>query len=905
MNSGQTSRSDRFSDVFIGGRGQTGVVLRISGDTVSENQIRAESVSTGAVLRGTVLSGLSAPSDPEDAANKRYVDSLVQGLVIRDPVVVASTQSLVLSGLQAVDGVPVAPGFRVLVKDQVDPVENGVYIADMGPWSRAADLQCGARAARYAVYCESGLRNGASTFVCGNSNDADVVCDDELRFSVFTSGVGVEHGLYRDGTSIGVLTDDVTLGIGAGGAVQIRDRSVANVKLKYDYINLVNGQGLAELTRTYLGDSVVFSVDDTVVRTVGAQTLAGPKTFLTGVKLSSGSYSLFLKSAPIMTSDVDMILPSGPGVDGQFLRSSGTGYTYWDNPGDVRGPGSSSDNQLVRFAGTTGGSVKGSSVYLSDSGSLSGVNNLSAQSVTTPGAYITGTGDVFAATYSNGTVLISGQRVSGLGTPAGPTDATNKAYVDDKLHGIRWMEPARLSTGANVSLVGLQVVDGVQTRDGDRILVAGQSNQVQNGVYLAATGAWVRAPDAAAGASMASRVIWVSEGAVFADTGFICTSDMGADSAGSDPLNWLLFTGSGSILPGAGLSKSGNVFNVNVDGSSLEIVLNSLQVKALGITSTHLAAGSVTNAKLVNSAVTVTTGPGSGLSGGAAVSLGSSVALSVDASVVRTSGAQTVAGQKTFADSAVFQSTASFKSPTSALAVDLGASAGLTESYSLAFPVDKGAAGQALRTDAAGALSWGSAVAGPVTSGADAVARFSGTSGQVVKNSLVTISDSGLLSAPEVSVGGMPVVGARVFFGVDTVGQVLVTGTKQALGFTSEILDAGYTLGPAAVTVAVGGVYEIHYAVTVESVDMSGGPRATVSTLVEINSGAGFTGVPGSAASIGVTEDIGLTAFSVSKTLFAVVPAAAQLRVCFVRSRGTTTCRTRTMESSLGLRQVS
>ena len=81
-----------------------------------------------------------------------------------------------------------------------------------------------------------------------------------------------------------------------------------------------------------------------------------------------------------------------------------------------------------------------------------------------------------------------------------------------------------------------------------------------------------------------------------------------------------------TAVAGDGLSSSSGVLAVGVDDSSIETNSDALRVKASGVTNAMLA-GSIANAKLSNSAVTVTAGDG--LSGGGSVSLGSSVALAV------------------------------------------------------------------------------------------------------------------------------------------------------------------------------------------------------------------------------------------------------------------------------------
>src|SRR5712671_1442787 len=81
-------------------------------------------------LRGASLSA----ADPPIATNPN------PDLAIKAPVRVATTGSnITLSGLQTIDGVALAAGDRVLVKDQTDATTNGLYNATTGPWTRTID----------------------------------------------------------------------------------------------------------------------------------------------------------------------------------------------------------------------------------------------------------------------------------------------------------------------------------------------------------------------------------------------------------------------------------------------------------------------------------------------------------------------------------------------------------------------------------------------------------------------------------------------------------------------------------------------------------------------------------------------------------------------------------------------
>lgn len=59
---------------------------------------------------------------------------------LKQPVRLATTAPVTLEGLAAIDGVVPAEGDRILVKDQADASQNGIYIASSGVWSRAVDI---------------------------------------------------------------------------------------------------------------------------------------------------------------------------------------------------------------------------------------------------------------------------------------------------------------------------------------------------------------------------------------------------------------------------------------------------------------------------------------------------------------------------------------------------------------------------------------------------------------------------------------------------------------------------------------------------------------------------------------------------------------------------------------------
>lgn len=83
----------------------------------------------------------------------------------KDPVRVATTANITLSGTQTIDGVSVVAGDRVLVKNQSTSANNGIYIVASGAWTRATDADENSELQRgVQVYVQYGTVNGGNTW---------------------------------------------------------------------------------------------------------------------------------------------------------------------------------------------------------------------------------------------------------------------------------------------------------------------------------------------------------------------------------------------------------------------------------------------------------------------------------------------------------------------------------------------------------------------------------------------------------------------------------------------------------------------------------------------------------------------------------------------------------------------
>lgn len=90
--------------------------------------------------------------------------------------------------------------------------------------------------------------------------------------------------------------------------------------------------------------------------------------------------------------------------------------------------------------------------------------------------------------------LINVVRAAGLTPSESQSDQLLQAI--QKFASNDYKNSVRVVVTVDIALAGLQTVDGVTLTEGDRVLVAGQTTALQNGIYVAATGAWTRSVDA-------------------------------------------------------------------------------------------------------------------------------------------------------------------------------------------------------------------------------------------------------------------------------------------------------------------------------------------------------------------------------------------------------------------------
>ena len=152
-------------------------------------------------------------------------------------------------------------------------------------------------------------------------------------------------------------------------------------------------------------------------------------------------------------------------------------------------------------------------------------------------------------------------KITNLANPVSDQDAATKYYVDSVAQGLDVKASVIAATTGNITLSGAQTIDGVSIVAGDRVLVKNQSAPAENGIYVAASGAWTRAPDADTWDELRSAFTFVEQGSTLADTGWVCTVNAGG-TLGTTAVTWSQFSGAGSYVAGTGLTLSGNEFSI-------------------------------------------------------------------------------------------------------------------------------------------------------------------------------------------------------------------------------------------------------------------------------------------------------------------------------------------------------
>jgi hypothetical protein len=190
---------------------------------------------------------------------------------------------------------------------------------------------------------------------------------------------------------------------------------------------------------------------------------------------------------------------------------------------------------------------------------------------------------------------MGGFKLTSLANGTAASDAVNKGQMDAALEGLKPKAAVRVATTANITIATAlnsgDVIDGITLANGDRVLVKDQTAAEANGIYVvSATPARSTDFDSLSpideinGSLVAVQEGTANAGKVFVQSGTVAVLD-------TDPINFVFFNSSSTLVGGDGITVSGSNISVDHDGEGLQFVSTQLSLELDGTSLSKSASG--------------------------------------------------------------------------------------------------------------------------------------------------------------------------------------------------------------------------------------------------------------------------------------------------------------------------
>ena len=259
--------------------------LNVNANTISSTDSNGNIIldpnGSGTVdVNSSRITSVTDPTSDQDAATKAYVDSVANGLDVKESCSVATTANLSATynngagtltagsnGALSVDGVTVSVNDRILVKDQSSAVQNGIYkVTATGGGSAAfvltrspdADTASELTGGTF-FFVEAGTANADNGYVATH-NGTPTFGSTNITFAQFSGAGQISAGdaLTKTGNQIDVAVDDSSIEV-SSDALRVKASGITNDMLAG---SIATAKLAGSITNAKLSNSTITFSDD-------------------------------------------------------------------------------------------------------------------------------------------------------------------------------------------------------------------------------------------------------------------------------------------------------------------------------------------------------------------------------------------------------------------------------------------------------------------------------------------------------------------------------------------------------------------------------------------------------------------------------------------------------------------